>query len=167
MKIKSISKFVFFGVILFVACGKDDVKSEEEPIAVLEIKAGSSSFSWSDTDGAGGVAPKIDTIRLKPNATETFTISVRDAAAKNLTDEIVSEKDEHLFIFKPTGNLTVSDLSKDSKSKDFGQAGTMKTTAAGTGTLQVILKHQPDKSAADPSKTGETDIEVVFPVVIK
>ncbi|NJN33280.1 MAG: hypothetical protein HC817_02535 [Saprospiraceae bacterium] len=167
MKINSIVKFAIFGVILFASCKKDEVTTEEEPIAVLEIKAGSSTFIWSDTDGAGGVAPKIDTIRLKPNATETFTISVRDAAAKNLTDEIVTEKDEHLFIFKPSGNLTVSDLSKDSKGKDFGQAATLKTTAAGAATLQVILKHEPDKSAADPSKTGETDIDVVFPVVIK
>jgi hypothetical protein len=87
---------------------------------------------------------------------------------KDFTPEIIAEKDEHLFIYKVTGaNLTISDLSKDTKGKDFGQTATFKTGVASSGTLQIVLKHNADKSTSDPSKTGETDLDITFPVVVK
>ena len=84
-----------------------------------------------------------------------------------MTPEISTEKNDHLFVYKPTGKLTVTDLSLDGNSKSFGQTETVKTTTASKGSLQIILKHLANKNAADPSTTGETDIDVVFPVVIK
>ncbi len=156
-------------VVGFSACKKEEV-DEQENLNVLKIKIGTTTFTWSDTDGAGGVAPKIDTIRLTPNGTFASEITIQDGSAnpvKDLTPEIITKKNDHLFVYKPTGNLTVTDLSKDGNSKSFGQTATVKTMTAGNGSLQIILKHLPNKSAADPSTTGETDLDVVFPVVIK
>ena len=153
----------------FSACKKEEV-DEQENLNVLKIKIGATTFTWSDTDGAGGAAPKIDTIRLTPNGSFASEITIQDGSVspvKDFTPEIITEKNDHLFVYKPTGNLTVTDLSKDGNSKNFGQVATVKTTTAGNGSLQIILKHLPNKSAADPSTTGETDIDVVFPVVIK
>ena len=158
------------GFTSLCSCKKTAV-DEQENLNVLKIKIGTSTFTWSDTDGAGGAAPKIDTIKLTPNGTFATEITIQDGAAspvKDYTPEIITEKDAHLFVYRITGaNLTISDLAKDSKSKDFGQTASAKTAAASTGTLQIMLKHMPDKSATDPSKTGETDIDVLFPVLIK
>ncbi len=153
----------------FSACKKEEV-DEQENLNVLKIKIGTTTFTWSDTDGAGGKAPVIDTIRLTPNGSFASEITIQDGSVspvKDFTPEIITEKNDHLFVYKPTGNLTVTDLSKDGNSKNFGQTATVKTTSAGNGTLQIILKHLPDKSASDPSTTGETDLDVVFPVIIK
>ena len=153
----------------FSACKKEEV-DEQENLNVLKIKIGTTTFTWSDTDGAGGNAPKIDTIRLTPNGSFASEITIQDGSAspiKEFTPEIIEEKNDHLFVYKPTGNLTVTDLSLDGNGKAFGQTATVKTTAAGNGSLQIILKHLPTKTASDPSTTGETDIDVSFPVVIK
>lgn len=156
-------------LIGFSACKKEEV-DEQENLNVLKIKIGATTFTWSDTDGAGGTAPKIDTIRLTPNGSFASEITIQDGSAspiKDFTPEIITEKNDHLFVYKPTGNLTVTDLSLDGNGKAFGQTATVKTTAAGNGSLQIILKHLPTKTASDPSTTGETDLEVSFPVVIK
>ena len=164
--------FLFaFGIALvgFSACKKEEA-DEQENLNVLKIKIGANTFTWSDTDGAGGAAPKIDTIRLTPNGSFASEVTIQDGSvnpAKDFTPEIITEKDDHLFVYKPTGNLTVIDLSKDGNGKTFGQTATVKTTTAGNGSLQIVLKHLANKSASDPSTTGETDIDVAFPVVIK
>jgi hypothetical protein len=160
-----------FIAILFIlpACKKEKI-DEQENLNVLKVKIGASTFTWSDTDGAGGILPKIDTIRLTPNSSFTSEITVQDGSTTPPLEynvEIISKNIEHLFVYKPIGNLAVMNLSKDDNGKDFGLTATVKTTASGIGSLQIILKHLPDKSAADPSVTGETDLEVVFPVVIK
>ena len=171
MKILKFFSAVFLGsTLVFTSCKKD--ADEQENLNVVKLKIGSTTFTWSDTDGIGsGKAPVIDTIKLAPNAAGDFTIDILDGSvtpAKDYTAEIIAEKDAHLFILTVTGaNLTPSALSSDSKSKAFSQSGKMTAGAASTGTLQIVLKHDPDKSAANPATTGETDIDVSFPVVIK
>ena len=163
---------VVFSTIVLIslsACKKDEV-DEQENLNVLKIKIGSNTFTWSDTDGAGGAAPKIDTIRLTPNGSFASEVVIQDGSAspvKDFTPEIIAEKNDHLFIYKTAGNVSVTDLSMDGNGKAFGQTVTVKTTAAGTGSMNIILKHLANKSASDPSTTGETDIDVTFPVVIK
>lgn len=173
MKINIISKmsiaFLTLFIIAFSACKKEEV-DEQENLNVLKIKIGATTFTWSDTDGAGGTAPKIDTIKLTPNGSFASELTIQDGSAspaKDFTTEIISESNDHLFVYKSTGNLSVTDLSKDGNGKAFGQTATVKTTVAGAGTLQILLKHLPNKDASDPSTTGETDIDVTFPVVIK
>ena len=161
---------LMIGSISFSACKKDPV-DEQENLNVLKIKIGANTFTWSDIDGAGGAVPKIDTIKLTPNGTFATELTLQDGSAnpvKDFTPEIIAEKEAHLFVYKILGaNMSVSNLSKDGNNKDFGQTAILKTTTASSGTLQIILKHLPDKFATDPSKTGETDIDVVFPVIIK
>ena len=176
MKIKSISKSVTAASVvilsLFSACKKEVPApvSEQENLNVLKIKIGTATFTWSDLDGPGGNAPKIDTIKLSPNASLATEITIQDGSVnpvKDFTPEIIAEDKDHLFVYKPTGNLTFSALSKDANGKDFGQTATVKTTTAGSGSLQIILKHLPDKSSTNPAATGESDIDVTFPVVIR
>jgi hypothetical protein len=166
-----LSKIALLGLIIVVfSCKKEEKTQEQENLNVLKIKIGTSTFTWSDIDGVGGEVPKIDTIKITPNSTFDVELTVQDGSkspALDFTPEIIAEKEAHLFVYKPTGNFTVSNFSKDSNGKDFGQTAKLQTVLAGNGSLQILLKHLPDKSAADPSKTGETDMDVSFPVAIK
>ena len=172
MKILKFFSAVLIGsTLVFTSCKKDNGDAQEN-LNVVKLKIGNTTFTWSDTDGIGsGKAPVIDTIRLAPNASGDFTIDILDGSvtpAKDYTAEIIAEKAAHLFVLKATGaNLTASNLSNDANGKPFAQSGKMTAGAASVGTLQITLKHQPDKSAANPATTGETDIDVSFPVVIK
>ena len=176
MKINSISKSVAIAsaiiLSLFSACKKDPPApvSEQENLNVLKIKIGTATFTWSDLDGPGGNAPKVDTIKVSPNVTLPTEIAVQNGSknpVEDLTPNIITESKDHLFVYKPAANLAFSALSKDGNGKDFGQTATVKTTTAGNGSLQIILKHLPDKSATNPAATGESDIDVTFPVVIR
>lgn len=170
MKILKFFSAVLVGsTLVFTSCKKD--ADEQENINIIKLKLGSTTYTWSDTDGTGGKAPVIDTIKLAPNAAADFTVELSDGSvspAKDYTAEVIAESSAHLFVFKATGaNLTPSALSNDANGKPFAQSGKMTAGAASAGTLQIIVKHNPDKTAANPASTGETDVDVVFPVVIK
>jgi hypothetical protein len=171
MQTKFLSKIALLGLIIIViSCKKEEKVQEQENLNVLKIKIGATTFTWSDTDGIGGAAPKIDTIKLTPNTTFDVELTVQDGSKSpvfDATPEIIAEKNDHLFVYKSTGNVTISNYSKDSNGKDFGQTAKLQTAVTSNGSLQILLKHLPDKSATDPSKTGETDLEVLFPVVVK
>ncbi|MEO1513643.1 MAG: hypothetical protein AAFV95_01480 [Bacteroidota bacterium] len=164
---------------LFVGCkGDDDAEpdgTDEELITTLKMifSQGTETltYTFSDPDGDGGNAPTVDTVVLKAGATYTFDVQVSDESknpAEDITEEITDEKDEHLFIYTVNGaNLTMTIVDQDSNGQPVGLSGAAVTGATGTGTLNVVLKHEPDKTAADPGATGETDIEVTFAVRVE
>ncbi len=128
------------------------------------------TFSFRDVDGDGGNAPTIDDIQLAANTNYQLTITAQDESktpTEEITTEIQAEDDEHLFIFTTTTNLTITPTDMDGNGNPVGLTNTAVTGDAGMGTLKVVLKHQPDKSAADPSTTGETDVEADFNVTIQ
>lgn len=162
------------------ACKKDDEKpvTETELITTVRltftnpVSGVSSTFNWKDADGDGGQAPVADQINLSQLITYTVSVSVLDESknpAEDITEEIEAEKDEHLFVFTPSGisGFTMTATDVDSQGKPVGLTATAVSTNPGTGSLRVVLKHEPDKNAADPGATGDTDVEATFPVVIQ
>jgi hypothetical protein len=129
--------------------------------------------TFKDLDGAGGAAPTIDNLNLKANTNYTVTLEVLDESknpAENKTAEILAEGVEHQFFYvaNPSNLLTVTYADKDAKNLPVGVATLQATKTAGTGTLKVTLKHQPNlKSATSTISTGETDIEVTFNVKVQ
>jgi hypothetical protein len=86
----------------------------------------------------------------------------------DFTEQIKGESAAHLLVYTvSTANLTVNNLNNDGNGKPFGQTANFITTVANAGTLRVVLKHNPDKNASNPSSTGESDVDVTFPVVIR
>ena len=68
-------------------------------------------------------------------------------------------------------NATVSYVDLDDDGKPLGLLTEVETGAASSGSFQVILRHEPDKSAGatigDPSAAGgETDLSVTFAVSV-
>ena len=107
----------------------------------------------------------------------------------NVTDEVEEEGDEHIFFFawtnntfsNPTGNGNVDARadavnysggtnSNDANGKPLGLTTTWTSaTPTGTstlsGTFRVLLKHQPGlKTDTSDSNTGETDLDLTFPL---
>jgi hypothetical protein len=90
--------------------------------------------------------------------------------ADNITGDIISEKDAHVFKFRfistDSTRIAVSGLDVDSKGLPFGLNFTIKATAGGaiTGNLHVILEHHDDGN-----KSGtefDLDLDRDFPVSI-
>lgn len=167
-----------FALFTFTACDDDDgvIMNDMELITTVELTftemGNTTTFAIRDLDGVGGNDPVKETIQLLAN--KTYTIGVRfldesDANdVENITEEVQAESDEHLVCFSAVGSLatpTVSDT--DASGNPLGLAATITTDQTGNATLQVVLKHEPDKSSANSCSTGETDVEVTFDVVVQ
>lgn len=186
--------FFLFGTVAlaslltFSACNKDDVKtpSVDEPELITTLRldvtgsSGTQSFKYKVENGIGSTTPgtiQIDTVKLSPNTTYSVAVAVLNEKAQpveNTTDEIIGEKDEHLFFLSSdpasgAGSLSVSGGSLDNNGKPFNQTFTMNTGAAGSGAFTVTLIHQPTNKEATSTAGagGETDAEGVFPVKLQ
>lgn len=168
--------------IFISSCKKDSVEAEEENELITTVKlnfsAGGSTqtFKYSDPDGDGGKMPTIDAISLKPNTTYTLTVEILDESKTpigNITDEVKTESDEHLFVYTPSPSslLTYTYGDKDANNFGIGLTGTAKTNAAGTGKLKVQLRHQPPvngKASKDGTPTpGSDDVNIDFNVTVQ
>jgi hypothetical protein len=133
------------------------------------------TFSFKDPDGPGGIAPTKERITLEANKTYTCTLLLLDETKKPVVVtslEIEKERDLHQFFFHPsTGtDMSFSYLDYDDNGVPVGLQTTLVTGAASTGTLTVVLKHQPGvkpKSGPGNEALGETDVEVSFDVTIQ
>ncbi len=169
------------GGLLFTACGNDDdgpepVNEEEEiTTVVLTFTPATASgtgtpitFRWQDLDGDGGNAPVITNPALAANTGYALTVrflNENENPAEEVTEEIEEEDDEHqvFFVVNPAALMTITYADSDDDNNPVGLINTALTGAAGTGTLRVVLKHQPDiKSATTTINDGETDIDVTF-----
>ena len=178
-------KYYVYALLLgltFAACDKDaddDGTTEEEVITTLiytlapEIGGDAVVFTFRDTDGDGGNAPTIETAPLQANTRYTGAIQVLNESvspADDITAEVREEDEDHQFFFKFTvDGLSVEYADADSGGLPLGLETILFTGDPGTGTLTVILRHEPNKNAQGNAETagGETDIEVEFPLVVE
>jgi len=170
--------------LLFSACKKDPViPPEEEVITTMTYTLTPASggaavvLNFRDMDGDGGNAPTIIGGTLSANETYTGAIDLlneSESPAESITEEIQEEDEEHQFFFQSDiAGLSVSYGDQDENGNPLGLSSTLTTGDAGSGSVTVILRHEPDKSAsgvADGDITnagGSTDIEVAFPIDVQ
>lgn len=165
-------------VLLTTGCEKDkdnEPDNEQELITTVTLTftptTGSTiTATAKDLDGDGGNAPTIQPVNLKANTDYTLTVEFADESkspTEDITEEVQEESNEHLVCLVGSGampNPAIQD--KDDAGKDLGLSSKFKTGAAGTGTLKITLKHEPDKNSANACSTGETDVEQTFNVTI-
>lgn len=177
--------FLLLPLFLLTSCDPDDPDdvNEEEVITNLTytlIPDGGGAevvLSFEDLDGDGGNAPVITGGTLQANTTYNGMIELSNQSEmpfEDITEEVREEGDEHQFFFTLNNiTLQISYEDFDGDMNPVGLATTLVTTAAGQGTLTLILRHEPDKSGervaeGDPTNAGgETDIEVTFPVEVQ
>ena len=175
---------MLISVIFITSCDKDpEIPNEEELITTLQyiltpVGGGPDVIlQFTDPDGDGGVPPVITGDTLQNNTTYTGSVLLMNTSVDpwiNITDEIRDEASEHQFFFIPANvNVDVAYDDADENSNPVGIETTLSTAEASQGTLQIILRHLPDKTATGVKEGniqnagGETDIEVTFPVKVE
>lgn len=172
-----------FHLMLATGCKYDSCKdpsspdcneeTEEELITTVSISLtdtiNSYDATFRDLDGIGGSNPTVDTIKLPANAEFDAIITFLDESdlrqTIDITAEILAEDDEHIICFTPVGiNLSITNSDSDGNFP-VGLVSHWNTGTAGTGTVRVTLKHQPNGLKDGSCAPGETDIEVDFPIL--
>lgn len=173
----------------FTACKKDDknpAPDEQELITTIKLTLVNTTnatdvktYTYKVENGFGSTSPGTvvaDTLKLQPGAAYRTSIVVLNEKAnpvEDITNEIISEKDEHLFLLNSApgtgaGSVAFSNGAADGNGKPFNITGTLTAGAAGRGNLNLYLMHQPtDKNGATPAASGgETDVAAIYPVSI-
>ncbi len=184
---KRFSLVLPLGVLLLVACGKKDdpiIENEEEIITnvVLVLTPVDSgdlvTLSFTDPDGDGsqpGSTEVSGPLSSQTTYDGVLTLSNQSDPGNpiDITEEIVQESADHQFYYLPSTGLEATFTYRDSDGNGdpIGLLTELQTGGLSSGTLEIILRHEPDKSSAatisDPTGAGgETDITVSFPVSI-
>jgi hypothetical protein len=113
-----------------------------------------------------------DTLRLMVNATYKCTVVILDETktpADTVSKVIAERANYHLFVYRPSNGLNLNDSITDHDTNNpplpFGLQSQMRTTAPSAGTLEVILRHQPNVKNGTYAP-GSTDLDVIYPVKI-
>ena len=201
--LKSFFVLLTLGSLLLTGCGDDDTPdpvNEEEVITTVTltftpVSGGGSAITatWKDLDGDGAGAPDLSqaTATLSPTATYTLTVTFlneSETPAENITEEVEEEAEEHALYFSVTNGLFDTFTYADDDAPDDEGDGvfalgltTNVATADGTvstGTLNVTLLHESDKSAGGTSNGsnvisvpagagGETDVTADFTINVQ
>jgi len=114
-----------------------------------------------------------DTLRLMKNAMYTCTVLILDQTktpVDTVSDVIIQRENIHLFFYFPSAGLMLTDSITDHDTNipplPFGLHSDMTTGSASTGTLEVVLRHQPNVKNGTYGP-GSTDLDVTYPVSIK
>lgn len=126
---------------------------------------------FRDPDGDGGVGPdKFDTIKLAPGKIWVTTILLLNetvSPADTISDEVLEEANNHILCFTSGGtSATVTITDKDGNNRPLGLQSEWQTASAGTGTMQIELKHQPGVKDGT-CNPGTTDVDITFQVAIQ
>lgn len=173
--------------LAFTACNKKTTPKPVEQELITTVKllvtngAGfAQTYNYKVENGIGSTTTgtiQIDTIKLAPNTTYSVTTELYNekvSPAENITEEVLDEKNTHLFLYQSVpvsgaGSITFSNGSKDGNNLPFNQTITFVTGSAGEGSMQMNLIHEPtNKNGATPGLSGgETDAQAIYPVKIQ
>ena len=182
--LKKTFALLFIGLITLSSCEKKDpvIPNEEELITTMTytltpVGGGDAViFNFQDLDGDGGNDPVITNGVLKTNTTYNGVISLlneTETPAGNITAEVEAEGEHHQFFYSIEGaastttEITYND--EDVNGNPVGISTSFTTTSASTGTLNIVLRHEPlkpnDGNLVDAG--GQTDIQVTFDLDIQ
>lgn len=172
-----------FTSVLITSCNNDDELPDdgEELITTLTFSLTNLTtqetvtLTFQDTDGDGGNAPVVTVEDLKSNTSYAGSVTFLDESnaddVEDITEEIEEEDLEHqVFYSSSIAGMNFSYTDADPDGNPIGLSTMVSTGDAGSGTITVVLRHEPDKSASGVSDGdisnagGETDIEVTFSV---
>jgi len=176
---KSILALPLVAVFFMTSCTDDDpvtIINEEELITTVELELTNSTdatnvvlFKSVDIDGEGPDDPVI-TITGTVNTNSAYLGEVRFlnesiAPSEDITEEVIEESNEHeVFYITSVNELTITKTDVDNNGNPLGVVTSFQTGAVGTGTLTVVLRHEPTKPNDNTlsGAGGETDAEVTF-----
>lgn len=175
-------------VTLFPSCSDDDsapqIVNEEEVITTVTatfvpVGGGNTvTLTSRDLDGDGPDAPVVTvsgpfTTGKTYNGSVTFLNELQNPTG-NITEEIEEEGVEHQLFFLQAGALgTFNYTDEDANGHPVGLGFTYNSaTVPVTGTLSIVLRHEPNKSGSGVANGditnagGSTDAQVNFAVSV-
>ena len=184
IKITKLLAILFISVFTFTACSDDDDDdndhdhdSEEELITTVKYTLTNGSdvvtLKFSDPDGDGTIEP-IYEVSGDLTANNTYTgmielLNETESPAEDITEEVKEEADEHEFFYtSDVSGLAITKTDVDGNDNPLGIETSVTTGEAGSGTLTIVLKHEPTKpnDGSSSSAGGSTDVEITFDVTI-
>lgn len=179
--LKLLLSFTVLSIAMLSCKPTDPIGPHEEELITtlnLELEADGSTktLNFQDVDGDGGDAPVITTDTLAANTIYAGSITLFNESVdprEELTAEIFNEAEEHQFFFATTGSSSFSYTDQDNNGNPVGLSFELTTGDAGSESYTIILRHLPEKTALGVSNGeitnagGETDIEIVFDVIIE
>ncbi|NRD23482.1 type 1 periplasmic binding fold superfamily protein [Winogradskyella litoriviva] len=168
--------------LTIASCSNDDDDHdhdhEEELITTVTYQLSSGmdivTLEFQDIDGDGSAAPTY-TVSGPLTANTIYTGSIEllnetESPAEDITEEVEDEGDEHeFFITSSISDIIVTKTDSDEDGNPIGIESTLVTGDPGSGTLTIILKHEPTKpndgTSADAG--GSTDVEVTFNIAVQ
>lgn len=187
---KKLNLIALLGILVLAAsCKKDDepedpiIPNEEEVITTLiytltpDDGGDDVVFKFKDLDGDGGEDPELTEGILEANTSYNgalVLLNEQEDPAEDITEEIEEEDEEHQFFFQSTlVNASIAYNDVDENNNPVGLASSFTTGDAESGSLTIILRHEPDKDGTGVSEGdienagGETDIEISFDVEVQ
>ena len=183
------NKIKIFGIVILLAliissCSNKEEQGVPAPIGnefltttILNLQnvsnpADKPSISYQ-VIGTNPVVINPDTLVLQKNSKYNCTVVILDVTktpVDTVSTVIKQRANYHLFFFRPTTGLaltdSITDLDTNVPPLPVGLQSVITTTGSSTGTLEVILRHQPNvKNGTYPP--GSTDLDVFYPVKIK
>lgn len=166
--------------VFFSACKSDDPQpvNEEELITTVKIvltptEGETIELNFVDLDGDGSGEPVItpEVAQLSAGASYAAAITFLNESGttpEDITEEIEEESNDHLICFEvTTTDITVAYDDEDGNSKPIGLSTTWTAGESGSaGTIKVVLRHQPGSKTGECPGSGDTDVEVVFPIQV-
>lgn len=133
------------------------------------------TLTFRDLDGPGGQDPEPIVVSgpLAANATYTGELKLwneTESPAEDISEEIAEmEADEHEVFYVNTAGVTIAKTDVDANNNPLGFDTNVTTGAAGSGSLTVILIHEPTKpnDGTPNGAGGSTDIEVSYPIEVQ
>ena len=176
------TSIALLAIIIFSSCKKEDpiIPHEHELITTLTYTLTPSGggdiveLKFQDLDGEGGNAPTVTTEPLAANTTYVGVITMLnelEAPPHDIAAEVQEEAAAHQFFFIIDGdaNAKITYTDEDTNGNPLGLTTSLITTGVSTGTLTIVLRHEPKKpndgSLADAG--GGSDIEVEFDISIE
>lgn len=163
-------------LVLF-SCKKDKDDNEQELITTVELHFTGPGldkrFKYEDLDGPGGNAPVIETIALPASTADiNCFIHVYDRSknpAEDITDEIMEEDKEHLFVFGVSGPAAPAIVyaDADGNGAPLGVRTKWTTGQAGQASVRVTLYHEPSDKGNPGNPGGEVDVDITFPMIVQ
>lgn len=191
------SLLVIVAVCLFAQCEVEDPVKEDTPELITRTtltftpETGDAVIvTATDPDGEGVKDITMDKpIELGAGVTYTLDIKLVNELADptspdyDIAAEVEEQGAEHLFFFGWTGNVfddpegdgnidhradPVNYEDHDVNAIPVGLHTTWTAGGESSGKFRVLLKHQPGlKSAASEATDGETDLDVVFDIIVR
>lgn len=179
------------GLALLIGCSKDPATSpvnDEHPPATTVIltliridsdgkKLDTTICTVRDTSVIEGKPSVEGELSLKSGSTYLGSFIALDESqtpAKDITNEIIAEKDAHLFKFavkengNPSSAVVISELDKDSKGLDFGlnfKAVTTDIAKPVKGAIHIILEHHDDGNKSGTQYDSDLNRDFPFTII--